>query len=173
MLSEEKRQELMTLNRLEELVKPKDLSQMVKVSAIARVTSRRQPEALREEFVQRMRMERIRQAQEEEDWIAKLKIYLTGDVTTLNAEDMKKCAKIGEDYDVEDNELLFFCPRSTKRSNVRIEVARLVVPERLKQDFLHHYHTSLEGGHQGIGRTYQRIRTNLHWRGLYAVYNDT
>ena len=33
--------------------------------------------------------------------------------------------------------------------------------------FLHHYHTSLEGGHQGIGRTYQRIRAKFQWRGLY------
>ena len=44
---------------------------------------------------------------------------------------------------------------------------RLVIPETLQQDFLHHYHASLEGGHQGIGRTYQRIRTRFHWRGLY------
>ena len=44
---------------------------------------------------------------------------------------------------------------------------RLVIPETLQQDFLHHYHASLEGGHQGIGRTYQRIRTRFHRRGLY------
>ena len=44
---------------------------------------------------------------------------------------------------------------------------RLVVPETLQQDFLHHYHVSLEGGHQGIGRTYYRIRSRFHWRGLY------
>ncbi|POM70065.1 Reverse transcriptase, partial [Phytophthora palmivora] len=44
---------------------------------------------------------------------------------------------------------------------------RLVIPETLYQDILHHYHVSLEGGHQGIGRTYQRIRDHFHWRGLY------
>ncbi|POM59106.1 Reverse transcriptase, partial [Phytophthora palmivora] len=44
---------------------------------------------------------------------------------------------------------------------------RLVIPETLYQDILHHYHVRLEGGHQGIGRTYQRIRDHFHWRGLY------
>ena len=33
--------------------------------------------------------------------------------------------------------------------------------------FVHHYHAILEGGHQGIGRTYQRVRARFHWRGLY------
>ena len=63
--------------------------------------------------------------------------------------------------------LLLYCPESAAKSEGRAELARLVIPELLQQDFLHHYHTSLEGGHQGIGRTYQRIKTNFHWRGLY------
>ncbi|OWZ09794.1 reverse transcriptase [Phytophthora megakarya] len=42
-----------------------------------------------------------------------------------------------------------------------------IVPETLQSDVLHHYHTTLEGGHQGGGRTYQRIRDHFHWRGLY------
>ena len=43
-----------------------------------------------------------------------------------------------------------------------VELVRLVIPEVLKQDFLHHYHTSLEGGHQRIGPTYQQIRSRFH-----------
>ena len=43
----------------------------------------------------------------------------------------------------------------------------MVIPELLQRDFLHHYHKSVEGGHQGIGRTYQRIKANFHWRVLY------
>ncbi|KAK1931499.1 Retrovirus-related Pol polyprotein from transposon 412 [Phytophthora citrophthora] len=42
-----------------------------------------------------------------------------------------------------------------------------MVHETLQQDVLHDYHTTLEGGHQGIGRTYQQIRDHFHWRGLY------
>ncbi|GMF48882.1 unnamed protein product [Phytophthora fragariaefolia] len=36
----------------------------------------------------------------------------------------------------------------------RDRLMKLVVPETLQQDVLHHYHVSLEGGHQGIGPTY-------------------
>uniref|UniRef100_A0AAV1VN60 Integrase catalytic domain-containing protein n=1 Tax=Peronospora matthiolae TaxID=2874970 RepID=A0AAV1VN60_9STRA len=85
----------------------------------------------------------------------------------LSADEAKMCALIAPDYEVDQSGLLFLCPRSNTEVDDRTELARLVVPEQLQQDFLHHYHTSLEGGHQGIGRTYQRIRTNFHWRGLY------
>ena len=75
--------------------------------------------------------------------------------------------RITPDYEVDENGLLFFCPRASRPLGDRTEVIRLVVPELLQHDFLHHYHTSLEEGYQGIGRTYQRIRSNFHWRGLY------
>ncbi|POM81109.1 Reverse transcriptase [Phytophthora palmivora] len=32
---------------------------------------------------------------------------------------------------------------------------------------MHHYHSSLEGDHQGIGRTYHKIIAHFYWRGLY------
>lgn len=90
----------------------------------------------------------------------------------LSAEDAKSSARIAPDYEVDESGLLFFCPSATPKSDDRTELIRLVVPELLQRDFLHHYHVSLEGGHQGIGRTYQRIRTNFHWRGLYRSVND-
>ncbi|OWZ05113.1 LOW QUALITY PROTEIN: reverse transcriptase [Phytophthora megakarya] len=43
----------------------------------------------------------------------------------------------------------------------------MVIPDGLQRDFLHHYHAILEGGHQGVGRTYRRIQADFHWRGLY------
>ncbi|POM79643.1 Reverse transcriptase [Phytophthora palmivora] len=46
-------------------------------------------------------------------------------------------------------------------------VAKLVVPETLQNDLMHHYHSSVEGGHQGIGLTYHKVRAHFHWRGLY------
>ena len=72
----------------------------------------------------------------------------------MSGTEAKVCAMIAPEYEVDQNGLFFFCPRSATESKDRTELARLVVPEQLQQDFLHHYHTSLEGGHQGIGRTY-------------------
>ncbi|KAG3113819.1 hypothetical protein PI124_g7162 [Phytophthora idaei] len=65
------------------------------------------------------------------------------------------------------NGLFFYCPPTKRTDEDRDRLVRLVMPEALHQDIQHHYYASLEGGHQGIGRTYQRIRDRFHWRGLY------
>lgn len=167
--STEDLQDLHTLNRLPELLKPRSTGSVVRVAAITRSVHRRrqQPRVLQEELVQQMRSERICQAQDEECWIANLKKYLDGDLAGLSAEESKACAKIADVYEVDENGLLYFCPTSHEDLEDRDGILRLVIPETLQHDWLHHYHVSLEGGHQGIGRTYQRIKSRFHWRGLY------
>ena len=36
-----------------------------------------------------------------------------------------------------------------------------------QEDYLDHYHTSLEGDHRGEGETYQQIRAKFDWTGLH------
>ncbi|KAE9276198.1 hypothetical protein PR003_g29127 [Phytophthora rubi] len=163
-------QELVTLNRLDEVLKPKNNDAVVHVSAVTRSAAHRRspPECLHESVVQRMRIERIIQAQNEERWIVDLKAYLNGDVDDMPTKDARSIAKIADSYEVDENGLLLYCPTSTSLSDEdRDAIAKLVVPERLRQNFLHHYHASLEGGHQCIGRTYQRVKKHFHWRGLF------
>ncbi|OWY93292.1 reverse transcriptase, partial [Phytophthora megakarya] len=88
---------------------------------------------------------------DEESWIMGLKKYLTGEIRDLTQEEAKMFGFIAANYDVDQLELLFYYPTS----------------KPLQQDILHHYHTSLQGGHQGVGRTYDRTRDQFHWRGLY------
>ncbi|OWZ00441.1 reverse transcriptase, partial [Phytophthora megakarya] len=163
--AEEERQDLITLNRLHEILQPKSTRPVARVNAITRsAVDRTPPPAVMDEsIVQRIRSQRIKQAQDEEKWIADLKAYLIGDLKGLSKEDAKACSKIAATYEVDEDGLLFYCPRTLTRDEDRDDVVRLVVPESLQQDFLHHYHTSLEGGHQGVGRTYRRIRTRFHW----------
>ncbi|OWY91604.1 LOW QUALITY PROTEIN: reverse transcriptase, partial [Phytophthora megakarya] len=75
--------------------------------------------------------------------------YLDGEVNVLTAEEAKACSKIAANYEVDENGLLFFCPKTLQRGEDRDACS------------------SLEGGHQGIGRTYRIIQANFHWRGLY------
>ena len=147
-----------------ELLTSKSVDQVVKIAAVtcSAVRRRRSPEKLQDEFVRQVRLERIKQAQEEEKWIDNLKEFRIGDITDWSSEESKLCARIASEYVVEESGLLFFCPRSMENPDSRVELVRLVVPELLQQDFLHHYHTSLNGGHQGVSRTYQRIRSNFH-----------
>ncbi|GMF41602.1 unnamed protein product [Phytophthora fragariaefolia] len=151
--SDEDCQDLVTLNRLDELLKPKITDQVARVTAVTRSVRGRclQPKTLQEAVVQQMRCERIVQAQNEEKWIADLKAYLQGNLAALTSEEAKACSKIATDYEADDNGLLLYCPMTAQSNGDRDLIARLVVPEAMHQDFLHHYHTSLEGGHQGIG----------------------
>ena len=79
------------------------------------------------------------------------------------------CAKLAPAYEIDENDMLFICPVAKPRSEGRDGLMRPVIPETLQQDFLHHYHASLEGGHQGIDRTYHKIRSRFYWRGLYRI----
>ncbi|POM66393.1 Reverse transcriptase [Phytophthora palmivora] len=166
-VTEEERQDLMTLNRLEELLIAKDDAATVKIAAITRSRKKCQPQVLQEEIVQRMRMERISRAQDEEKWIVDLKAYLRGDVQDLTSAEAKSCAKIADRYETNESGLLFYFPPTKQSDEDRDLMAKLVVPETLQNDLMHHYHSSLEGCHQGIGRTYYKIRAHFHWRGLY------
>ena len=97
--------------------------------------------------------------------MSNLKIYLTGDISTITSADVKSCTLIAPNYEVDQDGLLLFCPGSATQLEDHSELARLVILELLKQDCLHHYHTSLEGGH--IGRTYQRNKAKFHWKVLH------
>ena len=60
--------------------------------------------------MQRIRIRQIGQAQDEERWIANLKKYLNGDISSLDAGEAKMCAKLAPKYEIDEKDLLFFCP---------------------------------------------------------------
>ncbi|ETI53999.1 hypothetical protein F443_03141 [Phytophthora nicotianae P1569] len=167
--SETDHDDLVVLNRLQELLLPKDEGSVARMVATtrSRTRSKNAAEVLQLDVVQSMRADRILRAQNEEKWIVNLKAYLSGDLENLDAGEARACSKLADEYDVDDGGLLLYCPRAGRDDGDRDRLAKLVVPEDLQQDVLHHYHTSLEGGHQGVGRTYQRVRTHFHWRGLF------
>ncbi|KAE8973819.1 hypothetical protein PR002_g26084 [Phytophthora rubi] len=138
-------------------------------SAAARTTTRRgrSPEVLEELVVQRLRLDRIRVAQDEEVWIVNLKKYLRGDVVDLSRREVKNCQKLAPQHEEGESGLLYYQSRNDDSAEGRDAMMKLVIPETLREDVLHHYHASLEGGHQGIGRTYQRVRRQIHWPGIF------
>ena len=136
-VDDQDRQDLVTLNRLDELLLPREMNQRVRVAAITRAAALQSlsPQIVQEEIVQQIRIERIKQAQDEESWIFNLKIYLTGDVSTIASADAKLCDLIAPDYEVDQDELLLLCPRSATKSEDRVELDRLVISELLQQEF--------------------------------------
>ncbi|KAE8875717.1 hypothetical protein PF003_g40167 [Phytophthora fragariae] len=106
---------LVTLNRLEEILAVKEVEEhpaakICPVATRAAGGSRSRPAVLQEEVVRSLRIERIKQAQDEEAWIAGLKKYLVGAVHELPPEDTKSYHAVGSDYEVDLDDLLFYCP---------------------------------------------------------------
>ena len=127
----------MTLNRLDELLIPFKTNQMVLVAAITQAVARRRhsPQIVQQESVKQIQIERIKQAQDEDSWISNIKIYLSWDVFTITSADVKSCDLISPDYEVNQDKLLLFCPRSATKSQDHVELVRLVIPELLQQNF--------------------------------------
>ncbi|OWY95565.1 reverse transcriptase [Phytophthora megakarya] len=166
--SEKEIQDLVTLNGLDEILIVKIEDEIAQISAVrsgVRIGS--DPDLLREKVVRELRIERIWQAQDEESWILGLKKYLVGEIRDLTQEDATLFGSIAMNYEVDQSDLPFYCPTTKEAAADRDKLMRLLIPETLQQDILHHYHTSLQGGHQEIGRAYDRIRDRIYWRGLY------
>ena len=104
-LSDQDRQYLCSFNRLDELLTPKRVDQVVKIAVVTRsaVRRRRSPEVMQEGFFRQVRIQRIKQAQKEEKWIANLKKFLIGDITKLSIKDAKLCARIASEYEVDES----------------------------------------------------------------------
>ncbi|GMG14894.1 unnamed protein product [Phytophthora fragariaefolia] len=166
--------DLVTLNRLDEILRP----EIIQEGYVARVVPvaigsqagsrlggsgpsgsrpggpgsggfRSAPEVLGEEIVRDLRISRIRQAQDEEVWISGLKPYLAGRIQQLTQDEAISNSKVSMDYDVDLNGLLYYCPPTKHIDSDRDRPMKLVVPETLQQDVLHHYHVSLEGVTKG------------------------
>ncbi|OWZ01915.1 reverse transcriptase [Phytophthora megakarya] len=119
----------MTLNRLDEILIMKVEKETTRVSAVTTRSKAR--------------------SGDEESWIMGLKKYLIGEIRDLTQEEAKMLGSIAMDYEVNQQDLLFYCPTSKETAADRDKSMRL-------------------RGHQGIGRTYDRIRDHFHWRGECA-----
>ncbi|POM66539.1 Reverse transcriptase [Phytophthora palmivora] len=104
------------------------------------------PQVLREEVVQDLRIDRIRQAQDEEAWISGLKKYMNGDRQDLTLKEAKSYANLAADYDLDHHDLLLYRPSTRPTDADQDTLMRSVIPETLYQDILHHNHVSLAGG---------------------------
>ncbi len=119
-------------------------------------------------WVEKARKERIRIAQDEEQWIYDLKCFLKGELTKLDREKVGTCGKLAIHFELDADGLLYYISTAKRKDSDGSRLyLRLVVPTTLHEDLLHHCHTSLQGGHQGINVTFERVRSSFYWRGQY------
>ncbi|OWZ05931.1 reverse transcriptase [Phytophthora megakarya] len=115
------------------------------------------------------RWRRIKVHQDEDLWIQQMKKVLKGDVSELPRNQVKKIAKVSDQFALDSREALYRLSTPTpERPRNKQSKLRLVVPETLGADMLHYSHEDFQGGHQGINRTFERLRSEFYWIGMYA-----
>ncbi|GMF63143.1 unnamed protein product [Phytophthora fragariaefolia] len=120
--------------------------------------------------IQAERRQRISKAQDEELRWADLKVYLKGEFTQLSHRRAHNAGKVADEFVLSEDGLLYRLNKA-KRPEELGELGltlRLVVPTTMIDEVLQNCHNSIEGGHQGIVRTYHRVKTDYYWIGLYA-----
>ena len=115
------------------------------------------------------RWRRIAANQDADPKLMWLKLFLRGELTRLTAEQAQACAKIADAYVLRDDGVLCFEGYNFRRRGAQKELTlRPVVPSNMQHDVLHQCHDDVQGGHQGITRTYDRVRQEYFWVGMYA-----
>ncbi|OWY99908.1 LOW QUALITY PROTEIN: reverse transcriptase [Phytophthora megakarya] len=132
-------QDLVTLNRLDEILIPKTENPVVRVAAVTtRAGQARSPAGvMKEDLIREIRVDRIKQAQEEEVWIAGMKKYLSGSIADLTQAEARSYGKLAADYEVDEQDPLFYCPPTPRSGDDRDRLMRLVVPKTLQSDVSH------------------------------------
>ncbi|KAE9003692.1 hypothetical protein PR001_g17910 [Phytophthora rubi] len=133
------------------------------------VTSGFSPETATPAMAIAERWRRILAQQGAELWIRRLRDYLKGDLTDLSAAEAEDVAKIANQFVLDSRGALYYLSRATpNRPRDQAEMLRLVVPRTLQADLLHLSHEDFQGAHQGITRTFERLRQEYYWPGIYA-----
>lgn len=170
-------EDLQSLNRLMDILKAKenpdenlnlDLGRKITVSVTAvstrisegrpsqpkRTMSRTAQDVL---DVQGVRLQRLQIAQDEELETWKMKQYLKRNLTDLTQDDCKKFQKVADSFEIGNDDLLNYVGVQMRPDpDGKKPQIRVVLPSTLHQEILHHYHTSLIGGHQGITAEHMR-----------------
>ncbi|OWY94796.1 reverse transcriptase, partial [Phytophthora megakarya] len=113
---------------------------------------------------------RIATAQDEELRWANLKTVLRGEESTLTYRAERDAWKMSDHFVLSEDDVLYYVGTRHLRSDQQQGDAmlRLVVPSTMIQEVLQNCHDSLEGGHQGIARTFNRVKLDYYWIGLYS-----
>ncbi|POM71380.1 Reverse transcriptase [Phytophthora palmivora] len=115
------------------------------------------------------RWRRIKVHQDKDGYLLQPKDFLRGNTAKLSHAQARKLGKVADDFVLDSREVLYRLSRSTRdRPRDMVDELRLVVPKALQPDILHYTHEDFQDGHQGITRTYEKLRSEFYWHGMYA-----
>ncbi|OWY97653.1 reverse transcriptase, partial [Phytophthora megakarya] len=120
------------------------------------------------EDVRRERWRRTCSHQAHDPGLAPLVKFLRGETERLSLRQTTHLAKKADQFVLDSQDALFYVSQNTpERPRDTADRLRLVVPQDLQEDILHHCHAGFQGAHQGIIRTYERLRKEFYWIGMF------
>ncbi|GMF23349.1 unnamed protein product [Phytophthora fragariaefolia] len=115
------------------------------------------------------RWRRIQVHQEQYIYVSEIKSFLKRDIRRFSPRRLRKIFKVADLFALDARDVLYHHARLTRgRPRDFVDEPRLVVPDALCSDMLHYAHEDFQGGHQGITRTYEKLRSAFYWPGMYA-----
>ncbi|GMF68824.1 unnamed protein product [Phytophthora fragariaefolia] len=115
------------------------------------------------------RWRRIRVHHEQDTYPSEIMSFLKGDIERFSPRRLRKISKVADLFALDARDVLYRLARSTRgRPRDFVDEPRLVIPDSLRSDMLHYAHEDFQGGHQGITRTYEKLRSEFYWPGMYA-----
>ncbi|GMF62340.1 unnamed protein product [Phytophthora fragariaefolia] len=106
-------------------------------------------------------------AHEERRW-ADLKAYLKGDVESLSFKRAANASKLADRFVLDEDGLHQYVGKGRKLDEVgeHEPQLRLVISTTMIDEELQSCHDAIEGGHQGITRTFHRVKKDYYWVGM-------
>ena len=114
------------------------------------------------------RWRRIRQHQLLDPVLGPVMAYLEGNLGDIEQPVLSRVAKMADTMVLDERSILRYVGGGPKeRERLEGRSPRLVVPATLREDVMHLHHEDVQGGHQGIMRTFQKLRAEYYWPGMY------
>ena len=121
-------------------------------------------------------MKRIADQQSLVPWMDEMKSYLKGEESLETKEKYKRLSAKATEYVLDEWDVLYKLTLSARQKKLKDTEAkdqencdlRLVVPDVLRDELIHAMHDEMVGGHQGVLKTYEKLKKKYFWPGMFA-----
>ena len=119
-----------------------------------------------EKGVLEIMMEKIKRSQYRDDHCIRWIQYLDDDMRPEDEDRLIDMKKQEEEWITIDR-ILYHYPQNRKKSNLDQDLdLQLYIPSDCRLEMLRMSHDDILSGHQGIGRSYDRLRRRCYWKGM-------
>lgn len=113
-----------------------------------------------------LQIERIYDFQRQDEELCDIIHYLEHGLLPSGNGRAKRILLSEDVYFLDEHNILYHLD-ANQRKSYKENHAQLVLPHPLRYEVLVSSHDSLQGGHLGVYKTYEKLKTRFYWRGMY------